>query len=162
MIVRYITSTGGSTLTIQSGGGSTINGVISGSGGLTFNGRSELNTLTLNGINTFTGSQTTLQGSIINNSATTTIYLGIVASQSTVYGTAYALNFYYSTSESDPLAGVGSTGLPTDAQTFTAGESTYNPGGITGLTGSITLNTALTSTLSANTYSLSLTPSLTK
>jgi autotransporter-associated beta strand protein len=91
----------------------------------------------------------------------TNIYLVIGSNQSTIYGEEYALAYYFSTSPTDHTAGVGSTGLLTSAYYFTAGATNYSPG-ITGVTGSVTLSTGLTSSLAANTYDLTLTPSLTK
>jgi autotransporter-associated beta strand protein len=76
------------------------------------------------------------------------------------YGTAYGLSFYFSTSANNPTAGVGSSGLSSSIQTFTAGSTTYTPTGISGLSGYITISTPLTSTLavSGGSYSLTLTP----
>jgi autotransporter-associated beta strand protein len=91
----------------------------------------------------------------------TNIYLVIGSNQSTIYGEEYALAYYFSISPTDHTAGVGSTGLLTSAYYFTAGATNYSPG-ITDVTGSVTLSTGLTSSLAANTYDLTLTPSLTK
>jgi hypothetical protein len=89
-------------------------------------------------------------------------YLTIVDSQTGTYGTASGLSYWYSTS---PTL-YGSDYLPSSlssfnsAQTFTAGLSTMtiNTGG---LSGTISISTALTASTNANTYSMTLTPTLT-
>ncbi len=89
------------------------------------------------------------------------VYLTIVDSQTGTYGSAYALSFWYSTSPT--LYGV--TYVPSvlsafnTVQTYTAGQSSITINA-NGLTGTIALSTALTSTLAASTYSLTLTPTL--
>ena len=93
------------------------------------------------------------------------IYLDVVESQTGTYGTASSLQYWYSTSPTSYGAGYVPTALSgisalNGVQTFTAGATSVsvNSGG---LTGTIAISTALTQSLAANTYSLSLTPSLT-
>ncbi|MBT8601132.1 filamentous hemagglutinin N-terminal domain-containing protein, partial [Polynucleobacter paneuropaeus] len=162
VIVRYI-STGGSSLTIQSGN-STVQGAISGSGGLTFSGRTPSSVLTLNSFPTFTGSQVVTQGSI-SGSTPTAVYIDIVSEQSSSYGTAAGLNYWYSTSPT--LYGVGYlvNSLPQTVQTLAAGATSV---AITtnGMTGSLALSSAtpdfsgLTNVAGSAAYYLTLTPSL--
>ncbi|WP_216230360.1 autotransporter-associated beta strand repeat-containing protein, partial [Polynucleobacter sp. MWH-Jannik1A5] len=98
---------------------------------------------------------------VIYRGAPPYIYLTIVDSQTGTYGTASGLSYWYSTS---PTL-YGSAYLPSSlssfnsAQTFTAGQSTItiNSGG---LTGTIDISTALTTTTNANTYSMTLSPTL--
>ncbi len=89
------------------------------------------------------------------------VYLTIVDSQTGTYGSAYALSFWYSTSPT--LYGVAYVPSVLSAfntvQIYTAGQSSITINA-NGLTGTIALSTALTSTLAASTYSLTLTPTL--
>jgi autotransporter-associated beta strand protein len=98
---------------------------------------------------------------VIYRGAPPYIYVTIVDSQTGTYGTASGLSYWYSTS---PTL-YGSEYLPSSlstfnsAQTFTAGLSTMtiNTGG---LSGTISISTALTTSTNANTYSMTLTPTL--
>jgi autotransporter-associated beta strand protein len=110
---------------------------------------------------TLTTQPTTAGYNIIYRGFPPYIYVTIVDSQTGTYGTASGLSYWYSTSASS----YGSSYIPallssfTTAQTFTAGQSsiTINTGGITGTIG---ISTTLSSTLNANTYSLTLNPTL--
>ena len=82
-------------------------------------------------------------------------------SQTGTYGTATALNFWYSTS--DTLYGEAyvpsSLSAYNTVQVFTAGQSSITISA-SDLSGSITINRSLSSSLAANTYSLTLAPTL--
>jgi filamentous hemagglutinin family protein len=89
------------------------------------------------------------------------IYVTIVDNQTSTYGTASGLSFWYSTSKTLYGSSYIPTLLPTltSVQTFTAGAGTMSVN-IAGITGSIAINTTLSSTLNADTYSLVLNPTL--
>jgi hypothetical protein len=110
---------------------------------------------------TLTTQPTTAGYNIIFRGFPPYIYVTIVDGQTSTYGTASGLSFWYSTSESS----YGASYLPallssiTTAQTFTAGASTIDVN-IGGITGTIAINTTLSSTLAADTYNLTLSPTL--
>jgi filamentous hemagglutinin family protein len=95
---------------------------------------------------------------VIYRGAPPYIYVTIVDSQTGTYGTASGLSYWYSTSPTD----YGLAFLPSSmstfnsAQTFTAGATTISLSG--SLSGSITINIPLTSSVNAGTHSLTLTP----
>ncbi|MCZ6836730.1 MAG: autotransporter-associated beta strand repeat-containing protein, partial [Planctomycetota bacterium] len=140
-------SLGGATLTIQDNGASTYNGVISGAGGLTFDGTGSLN---LTNTNTFTGPLTILGG---------TVQLDGSLSNSTAVILANAAGALLDLNDNDEtigaLSGGGANGGDVDlgsaTLTFNQNSSTTYGGTISGtgglvMDGSGTLNLSGTNT----------------
>jgi len=92
--------------------------------------------------------------------------MDIVSGQSTTYGTASTLGYWYSTNATSYGAGYTDANLPTTEQTLLAGATSATIS-IKGISGSLSLSgnnsfAGLTSTANATTYALTLTPTLTK
>jgi filamentous hemagglutinin family protein len=126
--------------------GNTANSVSQTIGGVTYTGTSY--TSTINGV--YNGAQPSQN-----------IYLYVIENQTGTYGSATPLNYWYSTSATNYGNGYIASILPSSLQgiqVFTAGATSVTPSA-TGVSGAITINQPLLSTLSAGSYTLSLTPS---
>jgi autotransporter-associated beta strand protein len=161
-ITKNILLVGSPTFTVGNGGAANFyTGGLTESADLKAYAEAQTNNNTATYYSTLTAQPTTAGYNVIYRGTPPYIYVTIVDGQSSTYGTASGLSFWYSTSASS----YGSSYIPgllstlTTAQTFTAGASSMSVN-VAGITGSISIDTALTSTLNADTYSLTLSPTL--
>ena len=146
----------GSNSTLLLAGTSSISGVISGSGNLIFNSGGSL---TLSGINTYTGSTTVSAGSLILSTG------GSIAGSSGVAissGATFDISSTTSGASIQSVTGSGNINLGSKTLTLTPSSADIFSGAITGSGGNLIVATTGSSTLTltgANTYSGSTTVS---
>ena len=150
------------TFTVGAGGAANFyTGGLTESADLKAYAEAQTNNNTATYYSTLTAQPTTAGYNVIYRGTPPYIYVTIVDGQSSTYGTASGLSFWYSTSATSYGSGYipGLLSTLTTAQTFTAGASSMSVN-VAGITGSISISTTLSSTLNATSYNLTLNPTL--